>query len=303
MKSAAIRLAGALVALGAAPQAALAAAPSPAAGLDLFVSTDADHTDVIRAGANLDWSHPAEDRYQGVRVERAWFKPQGDKATTFDRVYGRYADTSGRYAWAAQVGTDGDTVIGSASVVDASPWRKEFFLERDILETRRGVSEGIYYTFGGAAFDIPFGERDTGSVVLGAQEFTGKNVRLHARANYVHVVQPDWGLSAQLRTRYFHSTHPGEFDYYSPRWFAEVLPVLQLRRHVGDWRLVLAGGYGIQRDANTDWRASRYVNAQLSSPVNRGVSVKFAAVYSNTPVGAGAIYDYLQVSAGIVARF
>jgi len=31
--------------------------------------------------------------------------------------------------------------------------------------------------------------------------------------------------------------------------------------------------------------------------------VKFAAVYSNTPVGAGAIYDYLQVSAGIVARF
>ena len=31
------------------------------------------------------------------------------------------------------------------------------------------------------------------------QDFTGDNLRL----NYIHVVKPKWGLSAQVRTRYF----------------------------------------------------------------------------------------------------
>lgn len=29
------------------------------------------------------------------------------------------------------------------------------------------------------------------------------NLRTHLRLNYIHVVKPEWGLSAQVRTRYF----------------------------------------------------------------------------------------------------
>lgn len=274
-----------------------------AATLDVFASTDADDTDVLRTGANLDWFNAGEDRYQGLRVERAWFTPLGQQTTAFDRIYARYADKSERWSWNGQVGTDGHTVLGSVNIADTSRYRKEFFVERDILETPRGVAEGIYYTFAGAALDVPLGDRDSATVVLGAQEFTGSNVRLHVRGNYVRVVKRDWGLTAQLRTRYFHSTEPGEYDYFSPRWYAEVLPVIQLRRFSGGWRYLLAAGYGTQRDAASDWRSSRYANAQVSSPANRPVQVKASLVYSNTPVGSGFVYDYLQGSLGVTTRF
>ena len=274
-----------------------------AATLDVFASTDADNTDVLKAGFNLDWVHSSEERYQGLRVEKAWFKPLGQQTTEFERVYVRYADRGERWAWNGQIGTDGHTSLGSFNLADTSRYRKEFFVERDIVETSRGVTEGIYYTFAGAALDVPLGERDNTPVVLGVQEFTGKNVRLHVRGNSVHVIKRDWGLSAQLRGRYFHSSEPGEFDYFSPRWYAEVLPVLQVRRYSGGWRYLLAAGYGAQRNAGSDWRSSRYVNAQVSSPATAPLAFKGSVIYSNTPVGSGAVYDYVQGSLSVTTRF
>jgi hypothetical protein len=271
--------------------------------VDGWASTDADGTDVVKTGVNLDWVNTGSDRYQGIRLEKAWFTPLGGNTTAFERVYGRYADVDGDWAWNAQIGTDGDTVLGSVNVAMTSGWRKEVFLERDILETPRGVTEGIYYTFGGAALDIPMSERDTATVVVGAQEFTGKNVRLHLRGNYVHLVKEDWGLTAQLRGRYFHSTRPGEFDYFSPRWYAQVMPVLQIRRFDGGWRYLAAAGFGAQRDSGSDWRSSRYLNLQATSPAARPFQLTASLLYSNTPVSTGYVYDYLQGSLALTTRF
>jgi hypothetical protein len=294
--------------LAASPSFAQSSDPRPAdrapaaASIDVFASTDADHTEVLRAGINFDWSHAGEDRYQGIRVEKALFTPLGQETTGFERIYARYADKGDRWAWSAQMGTDGATALGSFNFTDASRYRKELFIERDILETPRGVQEGIYYTFAGLALDVPLTDRDTTTVVLAGQEFTGKNVRLHVRGNYVHVLKPRWGLSVQLRTRYFRSTVPGEYDYFSPKWYVEALPVIQVRRFSAGWRYVVAGGYGAQRDAASGWRSSRYLNAQVSSPASHRVQLKASLVYSNTPVGSGYVYDYLQGTLSLTTR-
>jgi hypothetical protein len=277
--------------------------PKSAAGFDVFASTDADKTQVLRLGWNLDWSRSGDDKFEGIRLERAMFKPLGESATVFERAYIRYADRSGRWSWSGQLGTDGHTALGAVNLVTGSRRRTELFLERDILETPRGVGEGVYYTFAGVAVDVPLTARDTGTLVVGAQEFTGKNVRIHARANFVRVLRPEWGLSAQVRGRYFHSTEPGEFDYFSPRWYAEALPVVQLRRFSRGWRYLVAAGYGAQRDAASSWRSSRYLNGQVSSPSDRPVRLSARVVYSNTPVGSGFTYDYLQGSLGLTAFF
>ena len=312
VKRASIIAATGLIALTSLPAAAQDSAAAPAevetpvrhaVGLDLFASTDADNTDVYRAGLNLDLRYRDQQDYLGVRVEKAWYRPLGQKTVGKERVFLRYADTGGHWAWNAQVGTDGDTVIGSASIHDDAAFRKEFFIERDVVETPRGVNEGIYYTFGGAALDLPVDDRNSFTVVAGAQEFTGKNVRLHARANYVHVVKPEWGLSAQLRTRYFHSTEPGEYDYYSPRWYAQILPVLQMRRYSGGWRYMVAGGVGVQRDSASDWRASYYAAAEVTSPeVGRNWFLKAGVQYNNIPQNSGA-YDYGQATVGLTRVF
>ncbi|MDR2876333.1 MAG: hypothetical protein LBV44_10480 [Methylobacillus sp.] len=277
--------------------------PSHAISADLFASTDADHTEVYRTGVNLDYSNQGDEQFLGVRHEHAWYKPLGQQTRERDRVFLRYADKNEDWAWINQIGTDGHTALGSINIHNNAAFRQEYFIEREIVETPIGVDKGLYSTFAGAAIDLPLNERNTVTLVGGAQEFTGKNMRWHARGTYIYVVEPDWGFSLQLRTRYFHSTHPGEFDYYSPRYYLQVLPVAQIRRYYGGWRYMLAAGIGGQREAASEWQQSRFVTAEMSSPANRlGWFVKAAALYSNTPLNTG-VYDYSQLVLSIGKRF
>jgi hypothetical protein len=283
---------------------AIAASPAPAAGADVFYSSDAEDSEVLRAGINFDLAHASQEKYYGVRIERARFTPLGQQSRTMTRAYIRAADSIGGWKWNATIGTDGHTVLGSAAIHDESTARKEFFVERDIVETPQGLSRGVYYTFAGAAIDLPADDRNVFTLFAGVQPFTGGNVRTHVRASYVHVVKPDWGLSAQLRTRWFHSSDPGQFDYYSPRWYVEVLPVIQVRRFVGGWQLLGAVGYGAQRDSGSDWRSSRYANARVTSPrFRKDWSLNANFVYANTPVSTGFTYRYLQFSLGLTKAF
>ena len=277
---------------------------SPAAGVDVFASSDADHTSVQKYGANLDWRYAGPDEFQGLRLETARFRPQGQSTTTDQRVYLRLADKGEAWSWKGQAGTDGRTVLGSLNLHNEARFRQEYFLEREILETPRGLSEGVYYTFGGGALDLPINDRNNFTVVAGLQDFTGKNLRTHVRVNYVHVLKPDWGLTAQVRTRYFHSSTPGEYDYFSPRWYAEVTPVVQLRRYAAGWRYLVAAGIGAQKSAGSDWRRSRFFNAQITSPT-LGKTLAFTGgfTYSDTPVGAGVTYDYKQFNLGLTQAF
>ena len=215
-------LLAALGALGSAAQAQdapTANANGPAAGVELFASTDSDHTDVVKLLGRFSVLDNGPDNYLGLAVEQAWFTPLGGRTRKQERVYADLAGKAGaNLLWKAKIGTDGRTWLGSAGL-RTKDWSKEIFLEREILETPRGVDEGIYYTFVGASGDVPVSPIDTLTLTGALQTFTGKNERLHARASFVHVIKPGLGLSLQLRTRYFHSTKPGEFDYYSPRNF------------------------------------------------------------------------------------
>lgn len=279
----------------------------PAAGGEFFYSSDSDGTEVARGALDFDLRSTGPDDHLGIRLERAWYNPSGRGWQSKDRAFLRAAGESGGWQWKARVGTDGDTVIGAISLNDTSPTRKEFFVERDIVETRQGLDLGLYSTFIGAAIDLPIDDRNVVTALAGLQAFTGDNVRIHARGSFVHVVKPAWGLSVQLRGRYFRSSEPGEFDYYSPRWYAEALPVVQVRRFAGGWELVGAAGAGVQRDSGSDWRSSRYAHARFRSPAGASAwSVHGAFTYTNTPSLTGDTssgYSYVQFLFGLSRRF
>jgi hypothetical protein len=293
-----------LVPLIAALLAAPADATTRALGADFFYSSDAEDTQVLKTGIHFDLRHAGSDKYLGVRFERARFAPLGQDGKTMERAYVRAANNIGGWKWNANVGTDGHTILGSAAIHDESRFRKEFFVEREIVETPLGLANGLYYSFAGAAIDLPADDRNTFTAFAGIQDFTGRNVRYHLRGNYVHVLKPEWGLSAQLRARYFASSYPHEFDYYSPRWYAEVLPVIQMRRFVGGWQLLGAAGYGAQRDSDSRWRSSRYLDARLTSPsFQTNWALNGNIVYTSTPVATGNNYGYFQVNMGLVKAF
>ena len=273
-----------------------------AIGADVFASSDADDTEVVRLGFDLDWLNDGPEKYRGVRLEKAWFNPSGEGWRERERIYLRAADSLDGWKWNARVGTDGDTIIGAATIHNEQPVRQEYFIERDIVETRQGLRRGLYSTFAGAAVDLPIDDRSQFTLLAGLQEYSGDNLRTHLRANYIHVLKPEWGLSAQLRTRLFRNSDPREYDYYSPRWYAQVLPVLQVRRFADNGvRMLVAGGLGLQRDSANGWRRATYVNAQVSSPPRRGWAFDAGFLFSETPTGSGSdnSYHYVQFNLGL----
>ncbi|MEO7864642.1 MAG: hypothetical protein ABIR63_02075 [Sphingomicrobium sp.] len=281
-----------------------AKAGSHAFGGDVFYSSDSEHSETLKLGLDFDlrWDGPA-DRL-GLRVERARFSPLGQRGKTMERVYVRIADDDKAWKWDVLAGSDGHTALGSASIHNDALIRQEYFLEREIVETPIGISKRLYSTFAGAAVDVPLNERNVVTLVGGLQEFTGDNIRTHLRATYVHVVKPELGLSVQLRGRYFRNSDPREYDYYSPRYYAEVLPVVQVRRFVGGWQLLAAGGYGVQRDSGRNWRSARYANLRVVSPkFQKDWAANAALIYSNTPTSNNFAYSYLQLNFGLAKSF
>ena len=288
------------------PHAATAQGANHAVGADIFFSTDTDDTQVARLAAQFDLRNDDPEHRIGLRLEKAIYDFQGLNREERDRVYLQAADVSGGWSWNVRAGTDGDTLIGSASVHDDTKFRKEFFAERDVVETPQGLSRGLYSTFVGALIDLPVDDRNIVTVLTGIQEFTGANERLHVRANYIHVLNPALGLSAQIRGRYFYSTHPREYDYYSPRWYSQLLPVLQMRRFIDGWELLGAGGVGAQRDSSSKWRRSDFAQFRIRTPAMRVWSGYGELTYSSSPSDSSAVngsYGYFQSMIGVTRRF
>jgi hypothetical protein len=282
---------------------ALPASAQQYAGFEGFYSTDADHTDIMKSALDLDFHHVDGEHYQGLSLELARFQPLGQATVEDHRVYYRFAGGEA-WKWTGRVGSDGHSVLGSASVHNESAHRQEYFIEREIIETPSGLRDRLYSTYLGAAYDMPFDERNVLTAVVGAQDFGGDNLRLHLRGTFTHVLSPTHGLSAQLRVRYFHDSNPDESDYFAPGWYAQAMPTLQLRRFSNGWRYAVAAGYGSQREAGTSWRPARLFEASITSPkMGKDWHVQAGFLYTNTPVSNGFGYDYRQFSLSLGRTF
>lgn len=280
--------------------------PHPAFGTEVSASTDADGTQVtkVMGRALMHFFNPTE--YVGVAVEHAWYSPgQGGGTKEMTRAYVDAAgDLAPGWHWQARIGTDGHTVIGNGEV-RREDWSTSLFIERDLVETRQGVDQRLTYTFAGVSHDIISSDRNVVSLTAGVQAFSGSNTRLHLRGSFVHVLDERHGLSVQLRARYYHSSHPGEFDYYSPRDYLRVLPVLQMRRFTeSGWMLLGAGGFGATKSTAARWTQARYAELRVESPRHsRRMDVFGQLQYVNDSIVAGPNYDALIGRFGVTFAF
>ena len=279
----------------------------PAAGIDVFLSSDADDTEIRRVGLTADWSFVDARHYRGVELERAHYAPLGLPGRNESRAFVRFAGATDRREWNGRVGTDGHRLLGNASLVFTGALRTELFAERDLLETRGSLERGQTVTFAGAAVDVPLGDGDHRQLTLlgGVQDFDDGNLRTHLRATVVQVLSDRLGLSAQLRLRAFRNSEPAAGDYFSPESFVEAVPVLQVRRRfAGGWVGTVAGGWGRQRHTGSDWRQARLAQVSLTSPAAPGRSYfRGTFTYTDTPGIAGEGYGYRQATLQWVRPF
>ena len=319
MKSFAPHIASWLVAaLASSVAVADEAAPGPhdsgghALRTDLFVSSDADGAATTRWSLGWDTWRADREHWRGLRVERARFSGPGWSHAE-ERLYLQAAGTFGdgpvdddTWRWRAAAGSNGHDLLGSAALHTEGPRRREFFIERELVETRAGTRRGQVYTFAGAAFDHPFGEHTSGTVLAGLQDFDDGNLRTHLRGTLAHAFAPDAGLSLQLRTRAYRNSRPGAGDYYSPRWYGDAVVGIGWRRFFGGHRVgVFAGAGGRRTAGETGWERMRVLQFGYETPRRHDSFARLSAGWSDTPATtsvAGGRYAYRYVMfEGVVA--
>lgn len=286
-----------LAVLGALAAPAFAAddAIDQAARADLTVSSDSDGNQTIKAGLGWDWRYAAPDQWSGLQLQRVRFSGRGWSKQE-QRAYLSGAGLAGRWAWEGDIGTNGHRLLGSASIHSDDAYRKEFFVERDVLETRQGIRDGWVQTYAGGALDIPLSERWSATTLAGLQDFgVGSNLRSHLRANLVFALLPQQGISVQLRTRYYHDSQTGEGDYYAPGTYRQALGVLAWRRYIGGTQWYARAGLGRQQSGDDAWRQARLLELGVETPRWKQAWLRLDAGYTDTPALNGSSddgYDY-----------
>lgn len=309
------RLAAPLVVLVLASAATIGVRAEDATGAlqpRLQLSSDAEGNDVRKLSLGWDWKRVDREHWLGAEVQHARFSGDG-WAHDEQRVYLGAAGVAGQgpvdddaWRWQARLGSNGHTVLGSASIHTEGPRRREVFFERELLETRAGIERRQMYNFLGAAIDHPFSDRFSGTVLAGVQTFGDSNRRDHLRANLVYAVAPEQGISIQLRNRYYRNSEPYTGGYFSPPWYAETVAAVGVRRVVGGhaWRVI--AGSGRQRTADEGWKRARVFELGYESPRWRQSWLRVSAGYSDTPVATStrsATYSYRYLMLESVVAF
>lgn len=288
------------------------AASSMALRPEFFFSADADDARVGKVALGWDTWRGDREHWRGLKVERARFAGPG-WAHTEERVYlqaaGTFADAAvddDTWRWRVSAGSNGHDLLGSAAFNTEGPWRKEIFVERELVETRDGVRDGQVYTFVGAAFDRPFGERASANVLVGLQDFDDGNLRTHLRGTFVQAIAPEAGVSLQLRGRAYRNSEPDGGDYYSPAWYGDLVAGVGWRRFFGGHRVSAFAGLGGRRISDSDgWDRTRVVQLGYESPRRHDSFVRASAGWSDAPSTgsiAGGTYDYRYVMfEGVIA--
>ncbi|MET0808443.1 MAG: hypothetical protein ABWX93_06770 [Pseudoxanthomonas sp.] len=270
--------------LGLAAEAVADDAPGRALRPELWFSSDADGNETSKQSLGWDVRRIDEDHWLGVKIEHARFAGD-DWSRSENRIYGRAAGGQGNWRWKVDAGSNGKDLLGGASLHSQDARRKEFFIERELLETRQGAEQDLMLTFAGAAIDLPLGTRWGATALAGLQDFgSGENLRTHLRGNLVFAALPEQGISLQVRTRYFRNSVAHEGDYYSPEWHGEALGVLALRRNRGgyQWRALI--GAGRQRNDVESWRSARLLEIGVDTPHWKKAWLRANAGYRDTPV-------------------
>ena len=289
--------------------ATTALADPVALDLQTFQSSDAAGFESSKQLVALDLHYRDPEHYLGIAAQRAHYAGSGFDAG-YNRLYIDYADSHDNgdgtsWKWNALLGGDDRTWLGSVEIfrerTDGS--RDDLFLERDVVKTREGTLRGIYYTLLGVAEDFTLAPRWSATAVVAVQDFSGDNTRAIFKGRLVYLLSEDWGLSAQLRTRWFGDSHPYEYDYFSPRWYAEWIPTLQLRRFYDGYQFRLALGFGRQRASDRNWQATKLAEIGWTSPKRGAWYAKIDAGYTNTPVNTGYAYAYRYINAQLVLPF
>lgn len=278
--------------------------PSHGAGLVAFAASDSEGFDTRRLALEYLPAYTSRDALGGVRYAASGFAIDDWRRSAL-QLSGVYrsidpASTDGvqvEAGYARQGGHGLLTVDAGYRTALAGGRSVELFVNRDWVETRRALDDGVRFTFAGAALELALGKHVTAVGVAGYQDFSDGNRRRHGRAKLI--VQPslDLGLTLQARYRVYHSDADLARAYFNPGRYDEAMLAIGWRKRVEGWMTSLTAGVGRQRVGGDARTPTRLAEAGLESPPRRGQSLRVRAGLNKSASFGGPDYTYRYAQA------
>ena len=213
---------------------------------------------------------------------------QNDKARTIDASLG-----------AARVAGQ-DYLVGGLDYMERlSPATSlGLSVERDLVNSIRGIEAGTHFTALAAVLDHAFTERFNVGIAAGTALFSNDNRRPILRTRWNYSLDERYGLNAYLRTRSYHNTNPYRPEYFSPDRLREASLGLSSRFEVAQ-AVVLsasidAGQQRIDGASEPIWRGSFGVASRRGDAVQWFVGIEAS---NSAPLFSGRAGSYRYTSA------
>jgi len=139
------------------------------------------------------------------------------------------------------------TTDSNYSLMLTDTTRAELMVFRDRVETQNSLSNGIYYTMGGASIEQKVIDRLSVVLFGGNLYFSDTNTRPTIRAKIIYDLVPDYGITAQLRYRQYRDTNTNVANnYFNPNTYSESMAAFGMRKRIEGWMINGTAGVGQQ---------------------------------------------------------
>jgi hypothetical protein len=178
-----------------------------------------------------------------------------------------------------------------------------YFFQRDWVETRNALSQGLSYDFIGASLEHRLAPGWTAIGVLAQHRFSDDNIRTHARVRLIYDVLPQQGVNVQLRHRHFWSSNPPNANYFNPDVYGENMLALGLRRRLAGWVWSGTLGAGLQKVSADQEASTHLAELEATSPLAGQIFFKAKLGYSDGIAFNGPNYIYRYLQAELIFKF
>jgi hypothetical protein len=180
----------------------------------------------------------------------------------------------------------------------------ELFYNRDWVETRRSLDNGIKFDYYGGSLEQRLSERWTVIGLLGQHSFSDNNTRNHLRGKLIYDLLPDQGINLQLRHRqYRNSQQEQNGNYFNPNKYEEQMVAVAMRQRVQSWMLSGLIGVGRQK-VNEDPRTSTHLyELEANSPITKSIVFRSKLGYGQSATFNGPDYKFRYFNTSLVFKF
>ncbi|NDC08975.1 MAG: hypothetical protein EBZ75_06425 [Oxalobacteraceae bacterium] len=248
-----------------------------AAGAGLFQSHDSERFSSRRLNADAMTNYQHLDHRTGIRyTDHLFSQDDWQRRGQQLRLVARRTDRKTTDGWNAELGWlqqsnhDLLTLDSSYRQTFSGGSALELFANRDVVETRTALNQGLYFNFAGASVDVPLNPHVTLVGLAGYQGFSDDNQRRHVRGRVIWQPSLDLGLTLQLRYRWFDNS---KLDvgraYFNPARYQEGMVAMGWRQRIGDWRNTLTAGLGSQQIASESATPTQLLELSSETQIER----------------------------------